>query len=80
MAADDQLSCLTRFGYGCGHAQNDLCAAMYFSYLLIFLQTAEVGLGQIDAGVVLLTGQFADGLATPIVGHFSDRYCIQHLA
>jgi len=66
-----------RIGYGCGHAQNDLCAAMYFSYLLLFLDA--VGLSPLGAGAVMIFGQFADGIATPAVGHFSDRTtCLPH--
>mmetsp|Transcript_56691 Transcript_56691/g.169358 ORF Transcript_56691/g.169358 Transcript_56691/m.169358 type:complete len:549 (-) Transcript_56691:189-1835(-) len=60
-----------RIGYACGHAQNDLCAAMYFSYLLVYLEGA--GLSPVHAGIVLITGQFVDGMATPLVGSLSDR-------
>lgn len=60
-----------RIGYACGHAQNDLCAAMYFSYLLVYLE--GTGLSPVHAGVVLIAGQFVDGMATPLVGSLSDR-------
>lgn len=42
---------------------------MWFSYLLLYLQT-ELTLP--EAGIVFLCGQFADGLATPLVGLLSD--------
>lgn len=50
---------------------NDLCAAVWFSYLLIFLTKAEA-LDGVQAGSVLFAGQLADGLATPLVGLASD--------
>lgn len=65
-----------RIGYACGHAQNDLCGAMYFSYLLVYLE--GVGLSPLGAGAVLIAGQFVDGIATPLVGSLSDRYsCVE---
>ena len=45
---------------------------MYFSYLLVYME--GIGLGPVDAGIVLIAGQIVDGFATPFVGLFSDNY------
>ena len=58
--------------YGVGHHLNDLCAACWFTYLLIYLESDLIGLTQISAGIVLLSGQLADALTTPLVGWLSD--------
>ena len=36
--AASKLSKLTIFGYGLGHVCNDICASMWFTYLLLFFQ------------------------------------------
>ena len=59
--------------YGIGHHLNDLCAACWFTYLLLYLKSSVVGMGEVHAGYVLLSGQIADGLTTPVVGLLSDR-------
>jgi hypothetical protein len=58
------------FGYGVGHFVNDLVAACWFNYLFFFLQRV---VKTPAAPSALLAGQIADGIATPIVGYFSDR-------
>lgn len=63
---------LTKLSYGVGHVLNDLCASMWFSYLLIFFHKVVV-FDNFSAGVFLLVGQIADGLATPFVGIESDK-------
>ncbi|XP_066945029.1 major facilitator superfamily domain-containing protein 12-like isoform X2 [Macrobrachium rosenbergii] len=62
----------TKVGYGVGHVLNDLCSAMWFTYLLIYFHHVLLFNNSL-AGVVLLIGQIADGLATPFVGHEADR-------
>ena len=37
-SSSGSISNLVKLGYSFGHAQNDLCGAMYFSYLLVFLE------------------------------------------
>ena len=61
-----------RLGYGLGHIFNDMCAAMGFTYCLIFFQKV-LGFDTFLAGVFMAVGQLADGIATGIVGLFSDR-------
>lgn len=65
------LPFLQRASYSVGHVLNDLCAACWFSYLLLYLQQVQQ-LSGAQAGAVLFAGQIADALATPIVGLGSD--------
>ena len=61
------LSWGTRISFSVGHVLNDLCASMWFTYLLVFFHLVL----QFDnslSGIILLIGQIADGLATPFVG------------
>ena len=67
-----QLPWKTRLAYGTGHILNDLCASMWFTYLLLFFENI-LRFDTLYSGVVLTTGQMADGLATLSVGYFSDR-------
>lgn len=58
-------------GYGLGHILNDLCASMWFTYLLLFLhKVLEFDNGY--SGIIILVGQIADGLSTAFVGIMSD--------
>lgn len=57
-----------KFAYGIGHIHNDICAALWFTYALIFLQiVAETG--SLLAGLLLFIGQAVDAVATPICGY-----------
>jgi Na+/melibiose symporter-like transporter len=73
----DTLTKLETIGYSLGHFQNDLCAALWFNYLLYFMKNVVFADDKENsgfyAGIVLLSGQIADGLATPLVGIFSDK-------
>ena len=66
------LTWRTRLCYGVGHILNDLCANVWFSYLLVYMQYV-VGLSPVTAGSLMLVGQIADALSTPVVGIESDR-------
>eukprot|EP00357_Protocruzia_adherens_P002478 CAMPEP_0114981008 /NCGR_PEP_ID=MMETSP0216-20121206/5297_1 /TAXON_ID=223996 /ORGANISM="Protocruzia adherens, Strain Boccale" /LENGTH=532 /DNA_ID=CAMNT_0002342615 /DNA_START=87 /DNA_END=1685 /DNA_ORIENTATION=+ len=68
----DGLTRLSISGYAVGHVLNDLCAACWFNYLLYFL-TEIIQIGNTAAGFVMLSGQIADGIATPLVGIASDK-------
>lgn len=59
--------------YGLGHFYNDLCATMWFSYMILFFQ-AIMSMEDERAGAILLLGQVIDALATPVVGIFADKY------
>lgn len=62
----------TKLAYGVGHVLNDVCASMWFTYLLVYFHLV-LGFSPTYAGVVLLIGQIADALATPFVGLQSDK-------
>ena len=51
---------------------NDLCAACWFTYLLVMLRDAR-GIVSWKSAIVLLAGQAADAFATPLCGLASDR-------
>jgi Na+/melibiose symporter-like transporter len=57
------------FGYGIGHFVNDLVAACWFKFFFYLKNIVKTS----AAPTALLVGQICDGIATPIVGYFSDR-------
>ncbi|GBN44915.1 Major facilitator superfamily domain-containing protein 12 [Araneus ventricosus] len=61
-----------RIAYSFGHILNDLCASMWFSYLLMFQHNILLLSNQV-AGNLMLLGQIADAISTPFVGYESDR-------
>ncbi|XP_044489488.1 major facilitator superfamily domain-containing protein 12-like isoform X2 [Mangifera indica] len=63
---------LTVLYYGMGHMLNDITAACWFTYLLLFL--TDIGLSPRDAAAVMLSGQTADAFATIFVGELIDRF------
>ncbi|KAF7989858.1 hypothetical protein HCN44_008532 [Aphidius gifuensis] len=70
---DDKISIRTKLAYSLGHVFNDLAAAMWFSYTLIYLQRITL-LEPLAAGFLLLLGQLVDALMTPIFGILIDKY------
>lgn len=66
------LSLTARLSYAVGHFLNDLCASMWFTYLLLYLHSVRAYSSR-GAGLLLLLGQVADGLCTPLVGYEADR-------
>ena len=58
--------------YSFGHIQNDLCATMWFTLLLVFFQFV-VGIREKVAGYLLMWGQVVDAICTPLIGYESDR-------
>ena len=68
----DDLTKINIYAYGVGHVLNDITASCWFNFLLYFL-TGIVKISPEKAGLVMLSGQIADGLATPIVGILSDK-------
>lgn len=53
---DQKLPFSQRVAYGLGHFYNDICAAIWFTYALIFLQlVAEMG--PVYAGFLLFIGE-----------------------
>lgn len=54
---DGRIEMSTKLAYALGHIFNDLAAAMWFSYTLIYLQRVA-SLESIIAGALLLLGKF----------------------
>ncbi|XP_022381683.1 major facilitator superfamily domain-containing protein 12 isoform X2 [Enhydra lutris kenyoni] len=71
-APPQSLSLAARLSYAVGHFLNDLCASMWFTYLLLYLHSVRAYSSR-GAGLLLLLGQVADGLCTPLVGYEADR-------
>ncbi|XP_053999436.1 major facilitator superfamily domain-containing protein 12-like [Hylaeus anthracinus] len=69
----NKIATSTKFAYALGHIFNDLTAAMWFSYTLIYFQRVA-SLEPIAAGALLLLGQIVDAFMTPIFGILVDRY------
>ena len=66
------VSMVTKLGYGTGHILNDMCASMWFTYMLLFFHNV-IRLSNTNAGLIVLIGQIADGISTVLVGVFSDQ-------
>lgn len=67
------LPLMTKIGFGFGHVYNDLCAGIWFSYTLLFFQ-GVLQMPSTEAGGLMMLGQVADAIATPIIGHFTDKF------
>lgn len=67
------LSFLQKIGFGLGHVYNDLCAGVWFSYTLLFMQGALQMPGA-EAGALVMIGQVGDAIATPIIGILADKF------
>lgn len=68
---DGEISKKTIFGYSLGHIFNDMCASMWFTYLMIYLEKV-IKMRSWRAGLLMLIGQVTDGIATPVIGLISD--------
>uniref|UniRef100_A0A7G3AZV7 Putative sugar transporter n=1 Tax=Lutzomyia longipalpis TaxID=7200 RepID=A0A7G3AZV7_LUTLO len=67
------LPLIHKIGFGIGHVYNDLAAGVWFSYTLLFMHSV-ISLPGPAAGALVMWGQVMDAVATPIVGHLSDKY------
>ena len=72
MERHGQLPLYRRYTYGVGHVFNDLCASMWFTYMILFYHMV-LRLSNAYAGLIVLVGQAADALATPVVGYLCDK-------
>lgn len=70
--SESTLNIFAKVGYGFGHVFNDLCATVWFSYMLLFLKYVMVMPS--EAGSYMMLGQVADALFSAIVGVMTDRY------
>ncbi|KAK6032878.1 transporter, major facilitator family protein [Ostertagia ostertagi] len=68
---DHDIEWWRKFGYGVGHFYNDLCASMWFTYLMIYLEKV-LKFRSSRAGMLMLIGQVTDAISTPLVGIASD--------
>jgi len=62
----------SRIGFISGHVFNDLCASMWFSYLVLYFNYV-LEFSHSMSGAIMLVGQVADALATPFAGRESDK-------
>lgn len=67
------LKLFEKIGFSLGHVYNDLCAGVWFSYTLLFMQGVLQMPGP-RAGALVMLGQVGDAIATPIVGVLTDRF------
>lgn len=67
----ERLSWKIKAGFGLGHVLNDMCASMWFTYLLLFFHKV-LSFDNMYAGAIMLIGQLADGFSTVFVGFNSD--------
>ena len=72
LTKSEKVPILVKLAYGTGHVLNDMCASMWFTYLLIFLHKV-LKFDHVIAGGLLTIGQVADGLSTLLIGSVSDR-------
>ncbi|KAM9330581.1 major facilitator superfamily domain-containing protein 12 [Gastrophryne carolinensis] len=73
MAEPPALPLCQKLSYAIGHFLNDLCASMWFTYFLVYFHSV-LSFNSFSAGLLLLVGQVADGICTPLVGYESDRH------
>lgn len=66
------MQCRHRMAFAVGHFLNDLCSAVWFTYTLVFFQ-GVINLSTVTAGALILIGQIADGLSTPLIGYLCDK-------
>ncbi|KAI1721777.1 MFS/sugar transport protein [Ditylenchus destructor] len=69
--SDKEIGKYEVFGFAIGHFYNDLCASMWFTYLMIFMEKVLL-MHSYHAGFLMLVGQVTDALSTPLVGLLSD--------
>ncbi|XP_034938235.1 major facilitator superfamily domain-containing protein 12-like isoform X2 [Chelonus insularis] len=67
-----RLSTKQKWAFGVGHVLNDICASMWFTYLIVFFHFV-LGFDPVSSGIVLLIGQVADAFSTPFIGLQSDK-------
>lgn len=67
------LKFMEKVGFSLGHVYNDLCAGIWFSYTLLFMQNVLLMPGP-EAGAMVMMGQVGDAIATPIVGMLTDKF------
>ena len=72
MEGDGSLSMATKLAYGMGHIINDMSASMGLTYSILFFHNV-IQLSNANAGLIMLLGQIADGIASMLVGILLDQ-------
>ncbi|CAH8498623.1 unnamed protein product [Schistosoma turkestanicum] len=63
---------ISKIAYGTGQMLKDLVAGVISIFYIIFYEGC-ISLSSSQVGALLLFGQIANGLATPLIGYLSDR-------
>ncbi|CAH8498633.1 unnamed protein product [Schistosoma turkestanicum] len=63
---------ISKIAYGTGQMLKDLVAGVISIFYIIFSEGC-INLSSSQVGALLLIGQIANGLATPLIGYLSDR-------
>ena len=71
-AMKEFLTIPRKLAYGVGHVLNDLAASMWFTYFILFYHMV-LRISNTYAGLLVLIGQIADAMATPVVGYLCDN-------
>lgn len=58
------LDCKSKYSFGLGHVQNDICATIWFTYTMLFYKLSYDG----DSYLFVVIGQIFDAIITIIVG------------
>lgn len=61
------ISTWSKIGFGFGHIFNDLCAGVWFSYLLLFMKGA-LRMPGTESGAMMMLGQVGDALGIFFMG------------
>jgi len=69
---NEKLRTSVKLAYGTGHVLNDMCAALVFTYLLLYL-TRVIGFSNSLVGLLFIIVQISDGIFTVFIGYFQDR-------
>ena len=67
----EELSLKTKVGYAAGHVFNDMVSVIEPGYTLLFLKYV-IHLNSINSGLIVLIGQFCNGLSTALIGLLID--------
>ncbi|CAH8849103.1 unnamed protein product [Trichobilharzia szidati] len=62
---------ITKIAYGTGQMLKDLVAGVISIFYIVFYEGC-ISLSSSQVGALLLAGQIANGLATPLIGFLSD--------
>ncbi|XP_018651445.1 hypothetical protein Smp_134720 [Schistosoma mansoni] len=63
---------ISKIAYGTGQMLKDLVSGVICIFYIIFYENC-ISLSSSQVGALLLCGQIANGLATPLIGYLSDR-------